>query len=131
MNDDNLDILNNIDSLVSSKRLNGTEELDALFGQARSVEPEILDSNFTKVVLNSLPARPVRSKKRSLVFDMVGLSLGLVVSYMFFDGFQVLDSALSLVPESLPVTVANIGSFFLAAIGIVCVGWWAGERAIN
>ena len=131
MNNDNLDNSNSLQNLVSNKGLKGAEELDALFDQARSVEPEILDSNFTKVVLNSLPARPVRSKKRSLVFDLVGLSLGLVVSYMFFDGFQVLDSALSLVPESLPVTVANIGSFFLAAIGIACVGWWAGERAIN
>ena len=131
MNNDNLDNSNSLDNLVSNKGLKGAEELDALFDQARSVEPEILDSNFTKVVLNSLPARPVRSKKRSLVFDLVGLSLGLVVSYMFFDGFQVLDSALSLVPESLPVTVANIGSFFLAVIGITVVGWWAGERAIN
>ena len=131
MNNDNLDNSNSLQNLVSNKGLKGAEELDALFDQARSVEPEILDSNFTKVVLNSLPARPVRSKKRSLVFDLVGLSLGLVVSYMFFDGFQVLDSALSLVPESLPVTVANIGSFFLAVIGITVVGWWAGERAIN
>lgn len=110
-------------------------DVDKLFSQSRSNEPIIADDNFTKIVVNSLPARVKRSQSRSYLFDILGLILGVFAAYLFFDLGQFTQSALAIIPESLSLTlasaVANLVILFGAAIAISVVGWWAAEKALN
>ncbi|MCH2191237.1 MAG: hypothetical protein MK188_09965 [Gammaproteobacteria bacterium] len=108
---------------------NNAEVLDALFSDVRSDEPGLIDQNITKVVLNTLPKKVIRTRKRSVLFDLVGLTLGLIAAYFFFDIEQIFVSSMSLIPESLSITVANIAAFFIGSIVLAFVAFWAGEKA--
>jgi len=105
--------------------------LDALFSDVRADEPGLVDQNMTKVVLNTLPKRVIRAKTRSVLFDVIGLTLGLIAAYFFFDINQIFASGMSLIPESLPITVANIAAFFIGSIVLACLAFWAGEKAVK
>lgn len=106
-------------------------DLDALFSQTRAHEPRFVDDNFTKVTVNRLPAKPKRNQPRSTLFDFVGLLLGVVAAYWFFDLGQFTQSALSFVPESLSLTVANVVTVVFLGSGLSWLGWWTAEKAIN
>lgn len=107
-------------------------DLDALFANARSSQPELLDDNFTKVVLNSLLPRssPQHSVKlrKSFSFDLVGALIGLLCAYLFVDQTAVMSSLLALVPESLVISPIHIiggaSAFMLTSV----VAWWTYEN---
>ncbi len=111
-------------------------ELDALFSDARSASLDwsasgVSNDNFTKMVVNSLPKRAKRQKGRSLMFDMIGLLVGLVAAYWFFDLNAVVHTVLNLMPESVSLTIANMVAGFSAVIGLAYFAWWTSEKAIS
>ncbi|GAA6137162.1 hypothetical protein NBRC116583_09090 [Arenicella sp. 4NH20-0111] len=106
-------------------------DLDALFTQTRAQQPSLIDDNFTKIIVNSLPVRIKRDKSRSTIFDLIGLLLGLVAAYWFFDLGQFTQSALNWVPESLSLTVANVITALCLVLGFSWLGVWTAEKAIN
>ncbi len=108
-------------------------DLDALFAENREHQLSLVDDNFTKIVINRLPASPKRSTSRPLLFDAVGLIIGLMAAYVFFDAGHFAENALSVIPESLSFTVANLavlsGVALISAIGVSLLGWWTVEKA--
>lgn len=110
-------------------------DLDALFSESRDHQPSLSDENFTKVVLNRLPVNPKRSESRPFLFDAAGLLIGFIAAYFFFDlghfTAQFTQGALSIVPESLSLTVANLATLFGAGVGITVLGWWTAEKALH
>ncbi len=106
-------------------------DLDALFTQTRAQQPSLIDDNFTKIIVNTLPVRIKRDKSRSTIFDFIGLLLGLVAAYWFFDLGQFTQSALNWVPESLSLTVANVITALCLVLGFSWLGVWTAEKAIN
>ena len=107
-------------------------DLDALFASARSSEPEFLDDNFTKVVLNRLPrisseGRSVKLRK-SFSFDVIGALVGLLMAYFFVDQTAIMSSLLALVPESLVISplhlIVGASAFMFASIA----AWWTFEN---
>lgn len=107
-------------------------DLDALFAENRDNQPNLVDDNFTKVVINRLPLAPKRSTSRPLMFDLVGLIIGVMAAYMFFDVGHFAQNALSIIPESFSLTVANLASLssvvVIGAIGVSLLGWWTVEK---
>ncbi|MFT5571140.1 MAG: hypothetical protein ACI9FR_000048 [Cryomorphaceae bacterium] len=109
------------------------QQLDAMFNSLRSSEPVLADDNFTKVVLNSLPAATKRDilgnrGVRSVIsFDLLGLFVGVICAYMFVEMRTVLEFVLSVVPESIVlsplVAVATLSSLVLLSFG----AWWSVE----
>lgn len=115
-------------------------ELDELFCQARNSEVAWFQgqfkqpfdaNNFTKLVLNSLQANPKRNKPRSLMFDLIGLIIGLIAAYYYFDFNQLTLNALALIPESLSFTIANMLSLFAGVVGLACLAWWTADKTVT
>ena len=105
-------------------------QLYAMFDSMRGSEPALTDDNFTKVVLNSLPAAPkreLRGTRSGISFDLLGLFVGVICAYMFVEMRTVLEFVLSLVPESIVlsplVAVATLSSLVLFSFG----AWWSVE----
>lgn len=110
----------------------GSLDLDALFSDARRAQPELADENFTKIVANSLPAKPARRReKKGLSFDLIGISLGLILAYFYFDVNRLVVNLLNLVPEAITLSPVHA----IVAIGSVSVmsiaAWWAVENSRN
>ncbi len=140
MNDDNYQKLNSSAAMnstahsTSSKSGAGNDlnvDLDTLFSQARASEPNLLDENFTKVVVNGLPNKLKRNNANSILFDMIGLMLGVIAAYWFFDFSQLTGFALSFIPESLSITVSHVVSVFVSTLAIAFAGWWTAEKALS
>ena len=117
--------------LGNSNQTSRDDAIEKLFAHLREDEPQLVDSNFTKVVVNTLPSKLSRAKKRSMMFDLLGLLCGLVGVYWFFDGAQIVQTSLQFIPESLSITVGDVVTFFIAAICMACLGWWTAEKAIS
>ncbi len=105
--------------------------LDALLEQTRVMQPTLIDDNFTKVVVNRLPVNVKRGKASSTMFDFVGLILGLVAAFLFFDSAAFIQNAISIIPASLTLTIANITVAITALFAFAWAGWWTAEKAIN
>lgn len=105
--------------------------LDALFTSARQAQPNLVDDNFTKMLLNSLPKISLvarkQATKKGLSFDMIGAIIGLLMAYLFIDKTSLLNSFVGLLPETLTISpMLLIG--VLAAVGLSSViAWWAVE----
>lgn len=126
----NNDTYDNLD-LARSAHADEFSDLDALFSSARDAEGTWVDENFTKVVINSLPAKPHRTKSRSIAFDLIGLMVGIVAAYWFFDLSQLVQNLLAWVPESVSVTVGHVLSLFGGTLVLAWCGWWTAEKAMN
>jgi hypothetical protein len=108
-------------------------QLDELFSSVRSAQPVLTDDNFTKVVLNSVPAEPKRDllgnrvARSGISFDLLGLFIGVICVYMFVEMRTVLEFVLSVVPESIVLSplvgVATLSSLVLLSLG----AWWSVE----
>ena len=122
--------------------MNNTEfdamaDLDALFASTRSLQPNLQDDNFTKVVINSLPENNIyaisaleqkRVNQRSLSMDIIGGLVGLILLFLFMDKGGLMNSILKLVPESITLSpllfVAAFMGLTFASIG----AWWSIEN---
>ena len=111
-----------------------TDEFDplaSLFAAARDNQPNLMDDNFTKVLMNSLPSiNLVATKanaKKGLSFDLIGAILGIVVAYFFITGGAGLESLSFSMPDSIVLSpllaIAAVGAVAISSI----VAWWAVE----
>jgi len=105
-------------------------ELDALFSNARenAVELELVDDNFTKLVVNSLPAKPARRDRKSLPFDLLGMILGLVMAYLYFDVSLLLSDIINLVPETIVLSPMHALAAFASVSVMSLFAWWVVEK---
>jgi len=103
-------------------------DLDSLFAQARVEQPVLSDANFSKVIVNRLPSKVSRLEKRSFSFDVVGMILGLVAVFFFIEPTQIFSAVLSVVPESMTLSVSTLALGLLGCIGFSFGAWWVVEQ---
>lgn len=103
-------------------------DLDALFSQARDDQPTLSESNFTKVVINSLPSNVSRIERRSLSFDLLGMVMGLVAVYFFIEPSQLLSAVLNVVPETLTLSATTLVAGLIGGLALSVGAWWAVEK---
>jgi len=103
-------------------------DLDALFTSAREHQPGLVDENFTKVVVNSLPARAVRRRKAGFSFDLIGAVIGLVLAYFLFDVRKVVGGVLNLIPETLVLSPVHMLVALAFVSGMSLLAWWVVEN---
>ncbi len=118
---------------MNNETLNAAENnsLDALFASARQSQPNLVDDNFTKMLINSLPkvnlvVRKDTSKK-GLSFDLIGAIIGLLMAYLFVDKTSLLSSFVGLIPDSLVISPLVILSVVGAVALSSAIAWWAVE----
>ena len=88
-------------------------DLDSLFQAARASEPELTDSNFTKLVLNQLPGKVEQPKPRNWLPDGLGLLTAVIAIFVFSDMARLSTEFVSALPSEIIVSLPNI-----ALIGI-------------
>jgi hypothetical protein len=109
---------------LNSSGFNPDMDIDALFASARSDAPVLEDDNFTKIVTNSLPERPLRRQARGVSFVV----LGLFFAFQFFNVGRVVSGLVNLIPESITLSPLH------ALIGVLSVSimsfaaWWTVEN---
>ncbi|MFT6408012.1 MAG: hypothetical protein ACJAQ6_001428 [Arenicella sp.] len=121
-----VNIMNNDTTYAADKN-----PLDALFARARLAQPNLMDDNFTKLLVNKLPTLELgvrnQTAKKGLSFDLIGAVIGLLMAYLFIDKMSLLNSFVALIPESIVISplvmVAVVGAVVLSS----AVAWWAVE----
>jgi hypothetical protein len=121
-----VNIMNNDTTYAADKN-----PLDALFARARLAQPNLMDDNFTKLLVNKLPivnlAVRKETAKKGLSFDLIGAVIGLLMAYLFIDKTSLFNSLFGLIPESLVISplvmVGAVGAVVLSS----AVAWWAVE----
>ncbi|MFT5135563.1 MAG: hypothetical protein ACI9XU_000673 [Arenicella sp.] len=106
--------------------------LDQLFVSARSDSAHDLgldDDNFTKLVINSLPAKPSRTRAKRYYPDLIGLMLGLVATLLVINPTQIINSALSLLPSTISISLTSMLTASLAFSCLAYIAWWSVERS--
>ncbi|MFT7525017.1 MAG: hypothetical protein ACI9LY_000149 [Arenicella sp.] len=106
--------------------------LDQLFASARSDSTHDLgldDDNFTKLVINSLPAKPSRTRAKRYYPDLIGLVLGLVATLLVINPTQIINSALSLLPSNISISLTSMLMASLAFSCLAYIAWWSVERS--
>lgn len=93
-------------------------QLDALFDTARAAEPEFLDDNFTKSVINQLPTAPNRIDKKGLSFDLIALVLGVLAAALVVD-INALTSYAAKAVSAIQVGIMNIISYADFGVSVV------------
>ena len=103
-------------------------KLDQLFAEARLQQTELVDDNFTKMVMNRLPTKPLRINKKAFLPDAIGLLVGLLVAWRFFEPQIAASKWLSLFPSNIAISSSNM-LLVSAALSIAAfVAWWSVER---
>ncbi|MFT4630489.1 MAG: hypothetical protein ACI9WC_001925 [Arenicella sp.] len=106
--------------------------LDQLFASARSDSAYDLgldDDNFTKLVINSLPAKPSRARAKRYYPDLIGLMLGLMATLLVVNPTQIINSALSLLPSTISISLTSMLMASLAFSCLAYIAWWSVERS--
>jgi len=104
-------------------------KLDALFAQARATEPVLMDENFTKVVLNSLPTNINRRRDHRRYYpDFIGLMIGIVAVLMLIEPESLMAKVAALVPSSIVISAPNLIGLTLSLSALALVAWWSVER---
>ena len=114
---------------IEKNNIEEHDPLAALFAAARENQPNLMDDNFTKVLINSLPKISLVERKaharKGLSFDLVGALIGVLMACLFLSQSSVFDSF------SLPNSIVLSPLLILAALGAVVisgfVAWWAVE----
>ena len=102
--------------------------LDQLFAEARLERAELVDDNFTKMVINRLPNNPLRINKRGFLADAIGLLVGLLVAWRFFEPQILVAKWLALFPSNISISLSNL-LLVSAALSLAAVmAWWSVER---
>lgn len=104
------------------------QQLDQLFARAAASEPVLRDDNFTKVVLNSLPAKPKRRNHKRYFPDLLGLMIGLLVASLVIEPAQLMQKIMAYVPEVIVISPANVLSLAMGLSALAIVAWWTVER---
>ena len=105
-----------------------TLELESLFQQAAATEPDLTDSNFTKIVLNRLPARSEVQERRNWLPDAIGIFVSVFAIGMLADPAELI----AMIPSELPTNAALSVPDIVVAAGTLMVasllGWYIVER---
>lgn len=104
-------------------------ELDALFSKARESQPVLADENFSKVLANSLPSKPVPRRNRAISFDVIGALVGLFLTYLLFDLSQVVRDVLNFIPETLTLSPMHLLVALALISGMSVLAWWTVENS--
>ncbi|MEM7360359.1 MAG: hypothetical protein AAF431_14780 [Pseudomonadota bacterium] len=104
------------------------QQLDQLFARAVQTEPVLSDDNFTKVVLNRLPAKPKRRDHKRYFPDLLGLMIGLLVASLVIEPAQLMQKILAYVPETIVISPANVLSLAMGLSAMALLAWWTVER---
>jgi len=111
------------------------DSLDDLFASARSSEPNLVDENFTKIVMNSLPRKPFAqdtqmkgSLRKSFSFDLIGAALGMGSVYFLLDLSSIVSSVVNFIPETIVVSPLHVVGLAAGAIAATVVAWWSVEN---
>jgi len=119
----NKDMVNkNIDQNLSDA------QLDRLFTKARCIEAEYCDDNFTKMVINQLPAKPHSVIRQQYLPEILGLVFGLIVTFLLIEPSQILQRMVALFPSNLIISPSNM---LLVSVGLgllTYLAWWYVER---
>ena len=107
---------------------NSQQNLDQLFAQARLAQVELVDDNFTKMVMNRIPTKPLRFNKRRFLPDAIGLLVGLLVAWRFFEPQIVAAKWLSLFPSNVSISTSNMLLVSAALSLAAFIAWWSVER---
>ena len=106
-------------------------DIEALFANARQAQPNLMDDNFTKRLVNSLPKVSVTARKESpnkgFSFDLIGAFIGLLMAYLFIDKTSLLNLFAGLIPETLVISPLLIVGALVAVSVSSLVAWWAVE----
>lgn len=122
---------------INKSEFDAMPDLDALFANTRSLQPNLHDDNFTKVVLNSLPDNNIyainaieqkRVSQRSLSVDVIGGLVGLILVFLFMDKGGLMNSILKLLPESITLSPLLFMSAFMSLIFVSIGAWWSIEN---
>ena len=126
-----------INSDFQASGLKELTDLDSLFSAARESQPELRDDNFTKILVNSLPrlnpyflnlVERKRVNKRGLSMDLIGGLMGLIFLFLFVDVSGLVQSVLSVIPESVTLSpvllMSAFGGLMFASVG----AWWSLEN---
>lgn len=108
--------------------------LDSLFARARADQPDLVDDNFTKMVVNRLPDNPRRASHTQHYFDLIGLFVGLVVTFLVIEPAQIVSSLLSLLPNNITVSLSSMLMVSVLFSSLALAAWWKierGERLIS
>ncbi len=128
-------------------------ELEQLFATARVSAPELNDANFTKMVMNSLPAHTERINTARLRYDLLGTIAGGLMALLLVDfrslfalvwqqGIttstaltgQVVESvalvnSASVASESIVISLSTIIGALVIASAASLLAWFAVEKA--
>lgn len=119
---------NQLFSATSNEPDTGFGELDALFNDARSTMPQFESNNFTKQVLNSLPAKVERPRKAGVSIELIGILLGFLAAYFTIDFNSLANGVIGLIPNSVTLTPLH-GLVALAGVTAMSIlAWWLVEK---
>ena len=106
--------------------------LDQLFATGRtdaSKDLRLDDDNFTKLVINRLPAKPSRVRAKKYYPDLIGLILGLVATFLVIDPSQIINKILLYIPNTISISLSSMMMASFAFSCLACVAWWSVERS--
>lgn len=121
-------------TLLAEDLLLGDDSLGPLFSVAQDSQPEFVDQNFTKMVMNSLPSNPRRgvfaknTNRSGVSFDLLGLFIGVVCAYMFVEMRTVLEFVLRFIPESLVISPLAMMACLACMVVLSLLAWWSVEH---
>ena len=102
--------------------------LERLFATARDSQPDFGGDNFTKIVLNRLPAHPVRARQKRFYPDIFGLLVGLLAAISVIKPTQIATKLVSLLPGTVSISLSSILVMSAVLSTLALIAWWSVER---
>ena len=102
--------------------------LDALFAQGRSEQTELCDDNFTKTVINRLPEKLNRAASSRSYFDVFGLLVGLLITFLVVEPAQITASVFALMPNNISISLTSMLLVSAVFSSLALAAWWGVER---
>ena len=102
--------------------------LDTLFAEGRSRQPDLSDNNFTKMVINRLPLNPSRVASTRNYVDLIGLFVGLLITYLVVEPSQITASVFALLPDNVSISLSSMLLVSAAFCSLALAAWWGVER---
>lgn len=103
-------------------------QLDALFARAAATQPNLVDENFTKTVVNRLPAIVSKKPARQFMPDLVGFAMGVICILLIADPRQIINSIGAALPETIIISPFSVLAMAAAMGAGAFFAWWSVER---
>lgn len=112
----------------SANKLLSNAELDALFARAAASQPNLVDENFTKMVVNSLPAISSSKPAKRFLPDLIGFVIGVLCILSLADPRQIIHSIGAALPETIVISPFSVLTIAAAISAGALFAWWSVER---